>query len=339
LHAAPANMIWGYFSAETPPVLKIHSGQIVAVDTTDLTGISADNPEKFFIDNHVSLDLEAVKDLIAIKKGVKSTGIRGHMMTGPIYIEGAEPGDTLEVRIMSVKTRVPYGMNGSRPGGGGVPDLVPRPYSRFIKLDLDRQVAVFSDKIEVPMHPFQGVMAVAPTPERGKLPSGPPYPDIGGNFDNKDLCAGTTVYFPVQVAGALFHVGDPHAGQGDGEVSGSAIESSNRVTMQFIIHKDIHIKNVWAETPTSYLLFGLDVELSSAMHKAIANSIDFLKEKEGLTFVDALTLCSIGVDYVATEVVDVTKGVHAVIPKKYFKDVNPADYWYKGEEVTVASDR
>jgi len=337
LHAAPGNMIWGYFSADTPPALKIKSGQIVAVDTTDLTGIPLEHPEQFFIDHHVSLDLEGVKDLIAVKTGVKPTGIRGHMMTGPIYIDGAEPGDTLEVRILSIKTRVPYGMNGGRPGGGGVPDLVPRPYSKFIPLDLDRGVALFSDKIEVPMHPFQGVMAVAPTADRGKLPSGPPYADIGGNFDNKDLCEGVTVYFPVQVTGALFHVGDPHAGQGDGEVSGSAIESSNRVVLQFFVRKDLHIKLVRAESPTHYLIFGNDVELSKAMHNAIENSINFLKEKEGLNFVDALSLCSIGVDFVATEVVDVSKGVHAMIPKKYFKDVNPSDYWYKGEEVTVVS--
>jgi len=335
LHAAPGNMIYGYFWGETPPVLKVKSGQIVTIDTTDLTGITAEHPEQFFIDHHVSLDLDGVKDLIAVKKGVPPSGIQGHMMTGPIYIEGAEPGDTLEVRLLSIKTRVPYCMNMSRPGGGGVPDLVPRPYQKFIPLDLDRQVAVYSDKIEVPMHPFEGVMAVAPVPQRGKLSSRPPYEDIGGNMDNKDLCEGTTVYFPVQVKGAIFYIGDPHAGQGDGEVSGSAMESSNRVSVQLIVRKDMHIKLVQAESPKYYYIFGMDTELNTAMHKAIANSIEFMEQKEGLNFIDALSLNAIGVDYAITEVVDVTKGIHAKIPKSIFKDVNPADYWYKGEEVTL----
>lgn len=331
LGADPKNMIWGYFSADTPPVLKVKSGQTVEVDTMDLTGITAENPEQFFIEHNVSLDLPAVKDLIAVKKGVKPTGIRGHMMTGPIYIDGAEPGDTLEVRILDVKSRVPYGMNMGRPGSGGIPDLVPRPYGKFIPLDLKRNVAIFSDKIEVPLRPFQGVMAVAPTADRGKLPSGPPYPDIGGNFDNKDLCKGATVYFPVQVSGALFHVGDPHAAQGGGEVSVSAVESSNTVTMQFIVRKDLHVKAVRAETPTHYMVMGLDVELSLAMRKAIVATIDFLQEKEGLDFFDALSLSSIAVDYQVTEVVDNTKGIHAMIPKSIFKNEKITSYWYKDD--------
>src|ERR1043166_3514317 len=118
----------------------------------------------------MSLDDQAVKDAIAIKKEVKSSGIRGHMMTGPIYIEGAKPGDTLEVRVLDIKSRLPYGINSGGPGRGGIPDQVPRPYSKFIPLDLKRNVAKFSDKIEIPLKQFQGVMAVAPTPEKGKLP-------------------------------------------------------------------------------------------------------------------------------------------------------------------------
>src|SRR4051812_14926018 len=219
LGAKPENMIFGYFSAETRPALKIKDGQIVEVDTTDLSAIKPDKPEEFFIEHGLSLDLPGVKDLIAIKKEVKPTGIRGHMMTGPIYIEGAEPGDTLEVRFLEVKSRVPYAVNQGRPGSGGVPDKVPRPYSKFIPLDLERNVAVFSKDIEVPLKPFEGVMAVAPPAHRGKLRSGPPYCRFRWNFDNPHLGKSPTVYFPVQVTGALFHIGDPHAVQGDGEVS------------------------------------------------------------------------------------------------------------------------
>jgi acetamidase/formamidase len=205
---------------------------------------------------------------------------------------------------------------------------VPRPYSKIIKFDLERQVAKFSDTIEIPLRQFQGVMAVAPTKERGKLGSSPPYPDIGGNFDNKWLGRGATIYFPVQVEGALFQTGDPHAAQGNGEVSITAIESSNTVTVQFIVHKDMPLKVCRAETPTHYICMGLDVELNLAMRMAITQTLEFLKEKKGLEFFDALSLASVGVDFEVTQVVDTTKGIHAMIPKSIFKDSTATAYWY-----------
>jgi acetamidase/formamidase len=337
LRSIPSNMVWGYFAADTPAVMTIKSGDTVVIDTVSLGGLTDDNPEKFFTDHGFSLDNPVVKESIAIKKEVKSLGIKGHMMTGPIFIEGAEPGDTLEVRVLDIKSRLPYGMNSGGPGRGGIPDVVPRPYQKYIPFDLSRNVAKFSDTIEVPLNPFQGVMAVAPTPDRGKLPSGPPYPDVGGNFDNKHLGKGATVYLPVQIPGALFHVGDPHAAQGNGEVSISAIESANTVTMQFIIRKDMKIKTPWAETPTHYIVMGLDVELNNAMHKAILNSLDFLKEKKQLDFFDSLALCSVAVDFEVTQVVDGTKGIHAMIPKALFKDGKSTAYWYNPDAVLTAA--
>jgi acetamidase/formamidase len=328
LRSIPANMVWGYFAADTPAKLRIKSGETVLIDTVSLGGIADDKPEQFFIDHGFSLDDQTVKDSIAIKKEVKSIGIRGHMMTGPIYIEGAEPGDTLEVRVLDIKSRLPYGMNSGGPGRGGLPDVIPRPYSKFIPFDMTRNVAKFSDKIEVPLKPFQGVLAVAPTPDRGKLPSGPPYPDIGGNFDNKYLGKGATVYLPIAVPGALFHTGDPHAAQGNGEISISAIESANAVTMQFIVRKDMKIKAPFAETPTHFIVMGLDVELSLAMRKAMLASLDFLKERYGLDMFDGIALNSIAIDYEVTQVVDGTKGIHAMIPKALFKDGSTAGYWY-----------
>ena len=235
---------------------------------------------------------------------------------------------TRGVRIVDIKSRLPYGMNSGGPGRGGLPDVIPRPYSKFLPFDLSRNIAKFSDKIEVPLKPFQGVYAVAPTPDRGKLPSGPPYSDVGGNFDNKHLGKGATVYLPVQIPGALFHTGDPHAAQGNGEVSISAIESANAVTIQFIVRKDLPIKTPFAETPTHYIVMGLDVELSLAMRKAIFNTLDFLKERHGLDIFDGIALSSIGVDFEVTQVVDGTKGVHAMIPKALFKDGSTAGYWY-----------
>lgn len=329
LRSVPANMVSGYFSAETPPVLRIKAGEIVTIDTISGGGGRTDeDPEKFFRDNGIPLDLEVVQDILAIKREVKSSGIRGHMMTGPIFIEGASPGDMLEVRILDIKSRAPYGMNSGRPGSGGIPDAVPRPYSKVIKFDLERQVAKFSETIEIPLKPFQGVMAVAPPAARGKLSSSPPYPDIGGNFDNKHLGKGATVYFPVQVEGALFQTGDPHAAQGNGEISITAIESSNTVTMQFIVHKGVELKTPRAETPTHYIVMGLDAELNLAMRMAIMQTLDFLREKKKLDFFDALALGSVAVDFEVTQVVDGTKGIHAMIPKAIFKDETATAYWY-----------
>lgn len=329
LPSNPSTVVSGYFSAETPPVLRIKSGEIVEIDTISGGGggRNGEAPEKFFTDNGIPLDLQVVKDILAIRKEVPPSGIRGHMMTGPIFIEGAQPGDTLEVRVLEIKSRAPYGMNSGRPGSGGIPDLVPRPYSKVIKFDLARNVALFGEGIEIPLKPFQGVMAVAPTKERGKLSSSPPYTDIGGNFDNKHLGKGATIYFPVQVEGALFQTGDPHAAQGNGEISITAIESSNTVTMQFIVRKDLPLKVPRAETPTHYICMGLDVELNLAMRMAITQTLDFLKEKKGLDFFDALALGSVGVDFEVTQVVDTTKGIHAMIPKSIF--VNQREtYWF-----------
>jgi len=329
LEADLKNLVSGFYSAETPPVLKVKSGQVVEIDSLALMGLSDDKPEQFFIDNNISLDLPAVKRMIAVKKQLKATGASSAPLTGPIYIEGAEPGDTLEVRIVDIKSYTPFGINIGTPGKGGIPDLVPRPYSKVIKFDMDRKVAVFSKTVAVPLRPFQGMYAVAPSADRGKLPVRPPYPDIGGNMDNKYLTKGATVYLPVQVPGALFHVGDPHAAQGNGEVSQSAIESSNTVTLQFILRKDLHIKAVRAETPTHYIIMGMDTDLNVAMKHAISESVAFLQETKNMTFFDGLSLCSVAVDFEVTEVVDMTQCISGMIPKSLFSDYNAASYWYQ----------
>ena len=223
---ATADTIRGVFSGAAAPALTIKSGEVVQIDTLSMFGMSNENPEQFFKENGISRENQAVKDMIAVKKATASIAtIRAGVLTGPICVEGAQPGDTLEVRILAINSSAPYGINQGRPGGGGVPDLVPRPYFKVIKLDLERNVGLFSDQVEIPLCPFMGKVAVAPTKDRGELPSGPPYRDIGGNFDNRHFTAGATIYLPVHVEGALFYTGDPHAAQGNGEVSGSAIES------------------------------------------------------------------------------------------------------------------
>jgi acetamidase/formamidase len=231
-------------------------------------------------------------------------------------------------------------MNSGRPGSGGIPDAVPRPYGKVIKFDLSRNVALFGPGIEVPLRQFQGVMGVAPEKERGKMSSTPPYPDIGGNFDNKYLGKGATLYLPVHVTGALFQTGDPHAAQGNGEISITAIESSNTVTMQFIVHKDMPLKVARAETPTHYICMGLDPELNLAMRMAIMETLQFLKERKHLDFFDALALGSVAVDFEVTQVVDQTKGIHAMIPKSLFVGQTET-YWYTPDApgMTLAAGR
>jgi acetamidase/formamidase len=326
LASTPENTVI-LFSYDNPPVLTIKSGEIVEFDTLCLFGMKDENPEQFFIDNGLSLDLPVVKEMLALKRWMMKQPVTGTSMTGPVYIEGAMPGDTLEVRVLDIKSRTTFGVNQNGPGRGGIPDLVPRPYSKVIKLDLERNVANFSPSIEVPLAQFQGRMAVSPVKERGKLPSGPPYPDIGGNFDNKHLGKGATLYFPVQVAGALFQTGDPHASQGNGEVGMAALESGNTVIMQFFLHKNRPIKRVEAETASHYIIMGMDKDLDVASHAAIAHTVEFLQERKGLDFFDSLTLSSIAIDFEVTQVVDGTKGIHAMIPKSLFKD-KVVSYWF-----------
>ncbi|HEY0943685.1 MAG TPA: acetamidase/formamidase family protein [Opitutaceae bacterium] len=337
LRSVPENMVWGFFAADTPPVLHVKSGETVKIDTVSMGGMRDEDPEKFFVEQGIPLELEVVQDMLALKKALKPSGIRGHLMTGPIHVEGAEPGDVLEVRVVDIWSRAPYGINSGRPGSGGIPDVVPRPYQKVIKFDMERRVGIFAPGIEVPLAPFQGVLGVAPRAERGKLSSSPPYPEIGGNFDNKHLTRGATVYLPVQVPGALFQTGDPHAAQGNGEISITAIESSNTVVLQFIVRKDLKATRApWAETPTHYICMGLDVELNLAMRMAIMETLDFLKAKKNLDFFDALSLSSIAVDFEVTQVVDGTKGIHAMIPKKLFTDGSTAGYWFKPEAGSYA---
>jgi acetamidase/formamidase len=248
------------------------------------------------------------------------------VLTGPIYIDGAEPGDMLEIRIIDVKPRVPYGGNGSGPGRGVVPDLLTEANQKIIQLDLKRNVALFSKDIEVPLQPFMGIMAVAPPSSAGKVNSTPPGV-YGGNLDLKDLTKGATLFLPVFQVGAQFVTGDGHSGQGDGEVNGTAIETSLTGTFQFILHKSKRLEVPRAETQTHYILMGLDADLNQAMKKAVQETVKFLVEEKGLNRTDAYSLASIGVDFKVAEAVDQVLLIVGMIPKKIFKS-NP-EYWYK----------
>jgi len=344
----PENAAIGCFPSDKKPTVTVPSGAIVRIDggggvrynRLALGAAGAPPPvpvaadiDAWLKDNHIPTtvaDSPALAETLAVLANTpKAPGIRGgHLLNGPIYVEGAEPGDTLEIRILDVTPRIPYGTVGGRPGGGALPDVTPRPFAEVVQLDLKRNAGVYDDKVEVPLAPFMGVMATCPADSEGKYRSSNPPGAFGGNLDCKYLSAGSTLFLPVFQKGALFYTGDSHAAQGDGEVTVNAIETANTCTLQFIVRKDLHLKMPRAETPTHYLTFGLDPDLNKAMHQAVLETIDFLEAKAGYAFFRAYALTSIAVDFHITQDVDSTNGIHGMIPKRIFvHDPNP--YWYR----------
>jgi acetamidase/formamidase len=327
LRSTPETVVWGYFAADIPPALRIKSGQTVRIDTVSHGGVNTGvDPVTFFGRYGIGAE-EVLKDAIDIYNKVnRPRGASAHILTGPIYIEEAEPGDMLEVRILALENRVPYGVNNSNRGTGVLPDLLTGPTAKVIKLDTARNVALFSSEIEVPLQPFMGIMAVAPTRESWMISSRPPW-RWGGNMDFNKLTVGATLYLPVFHPGAQFFTGDSHAVQGDGEIDGTAIEASLTGTFQFIVHKGAGRSMFWprAEDANYYYTMGMDLDLDNAMKYASQETIKFLGEKKGLSAADAYALASIAIDFRIAEVVDAVQVVYGAIPKKIFK-TNP-EYW------------
>jgi acetamidase/formamidase len=189
---------------------------------------------------------------------------------------------------------------------------------RIIPLDGEKMVGRFADGVEVPLRPFFGSMGVAPPEASGRVSSAPPGVHAG-NLDNKELVAGTTLLIPVHVPGALFQVGDGHAAQGDGEVDITALETSLNGMLRFFVRKGARLNWPRAETPTHFIAMGLDKDLDEAMKIAVREAVDLIVAEKKLDRDDAYMLCSVAVDFHVTQVVDGTKGVHAMIPKSIFK--------------------
>ncbi|MGH7851816.1 MAG: acetamidase/formamidase family protein, partial [Candidatus Binatia bacterium] len=232
LRSTPETVLWGYIAANLAPALTVKSGQIVDVEALSHQGLTtAKDPEKFFAAYGIPSN-EVLADAKTIFAGAtRPKGASVHILTGPIYIDGAEPGDTLEVRVLDIKFRVPYGVNNTGPGKGVLPKLLKDASAKLIRLDLERQVALFSDDIEIPLNPFMGIMAVSPPTSLGLVSSTPPGA-WGGNIDLKFCGVGASLFLPVFNKGGQFFTGDGHAVQGDGEVDGGAIEISLKPTLQ-----------------------------------------------------------------------------------------------------------
>jgi acetamidase/formamidase len=309
LKATPTTVHRGFFDASLPPVLTIDSGDIVRLET------STGNPRYF---EHLGVPKEKIpKELFAEYEGVDNDGRGDHTLDGPIYVTGAEPGDAIEIKILKVAVRLPIAAMSFRPTRGVLPDEFTYQKDRVFWIDMKHQTVEFAPGVKVPVKPFWGVMAVAPEASRGRVPSGPP--DIfGGNLDNRDLGAGSSLFLPVQTKGGLVSIGDGHAVQGDGEVGLSAVEGSLKGEVQIILHKGMKLHGPRAETPTHYMAIGLSPDLNIAAHNATSDMVNFLATEKGLSRDDAYMLCSAAMDLIISEAVDGTKGVHAVIPKAIF---------------------
>jgi acetamidase/formamidase len=313
LMPSPQTVQIGHFSAAAKPVLTVESGDIVTIETA-----AAMEPEE--IDRSGVVPPSAVPDYVrAIYRDVKDRGPGPHVLTGPVAINGAEPGDVLEVRILAIDLAVDYGYNRQRPYTGALPEEFPGVFQRFIRIDRSHKKAEIAPGVMIALdHPFFGTMGVAPPPSMGRISSGPPGIHTG-NIDNKDVASGATLFMPVYASGALFAVGDAHAAQGEGEVDLTAIETGLRGRFQFIVRKDIKLTWPRAETATHWIVMGLSPSLEEAMKIAVRETIGFLTQRfPKLSREEAYMIASVAVDYHVTQVVDGTKGIHGMIPKAIF---------------------
>ena len=302
----------GVFDATLPPILTIESGDIISFP---------DTWSHFLNEMQPGVPIDTLAQL-----RVSNPGRGPHSIIGPIAVNGAEPGDVLEIRYQSIR---PYewGAVFNNPGSLGT-GLLPQDYAqgqiKYVDLDLGAMTGKFMPNISIPLKPFQGTLGVAPPDgyfpplSPGVTSSVPPGPHAG-NLDLSELSEGSTLYIPVWKPGALIYTGDSHAVQGDGEISLTALETRMKeLRIQIILHKQKNLAWPVAETDTHWVVIGLDKDLNAAMTLAARNAIKFLATRAKISELDAYALCSIAVSFRVTQVVDVVRGVHALIPKVIF---------------------
>ncbi len=312
----PATVVYGGYDPTSTPALRVRSG-----DEVDLSAVSTCGARLLRPGTDTGTVEPAYRAIVAaVRDSTLRRGPGGHILTGPIYVDGAEPGDVLEVRIKAVDLAIPYACNSFSSRSGFLPEDFPgAARTRIVPLDGTRMIGHFSDSlgIEIPLRPFFGSMGVAPPPARGRINSAPP--DIhAGNLDNKELVAGTILYIPVHVRGALFQAGDGHAAQGDGEVDITALETALRGRFQLIVRKDMSLTWPRGETATHWIAMGTDSSLTIAAKTAVREAIKLLGDVQHLSREDAYMLVSTGCDVRVTQLVDGTMGVHVMIPKALF---------------------
>lgn len=312
LMTTPTTVAYGYYWAEAKPVLRIASGDIIDVDTlltNSPTGLERAGvpPEKI---------QDSLKAIVAEVTGDRR-GPGGHILTGPVYVEGAQPGDVLEIKILSIDFAIDYGYNGCN---GFIPANCDRSVlQKILTIDTKAMTSEFKPGIVVPLKPFFGSMGVAPAPELGRVSSNPAGRHAG-NLDNRELVAGSTLYVPVFVPGALFQIGDGHGAQGDGEVDQTGLETSLRGRVQLTVRKDLEL--VWprAETATDYISMASHEDLMMATTIAVQEMVDFLAATKRLTKHEAYQLVSLAGHVAVTQLVDrPVYGIHVKMPKSVFR--------------------
>jgi acetamidase/formamidase len=311
LEATPGTVAVGYYWSEAKPALRIASGDIIDVDTL-LTNSPNGLARAGVPDDKIQSSLKAITAEVTGDR----RGPGGHILTGPVYVEGAQPGDALEVKILSIDLPIDYGYNGC---SGFVPENCERgTASKILALDRKNMTSEFAPGIVIPLKPFFGSMGVAPAPELGRVSSNPPGRHAG-NMDNKELVAGSTLYIPVFAPGALFEIGDGHAAQGDGEVDQTAIETSLRGRLQLTVRKGMALNFPRAETATDYISMAFDPDLTKATTMAIQEMVDFVAATRKMSKHQAYQLVSVAGNVAITQLVDKPNhGVHVRLPKSIF---------------------
>lgn len=303
LEPSPETVRWGFLDSASTPALTVDSGDVVVLRSVSGAPEHLPPPEFAAVDPAHRAIHAAVKPWLG-----------PHILTGPVAVRGARPGDALRVDILSVELTEDWGYNLIRPLVGALPDDFPEPDFAHIALDRARGVARLPWGLELPVAPFFGVMGVAPPPVWGAQSSVAPR-RFGGNIDCKELVAGTTLVLPVLAEGALFHAGDGHALQGDGEVCITAVECGLRGRFRLTVEPGAAPERPWAETPTHLIALAFDPDLDRAAETALRDMIAMIVVRTGLRREDAYRLCSLACDLRITQLVNQHKGVHAMLPK------------------------
>ena len=304
LSAGPETARWGMFDAAFPPLITVDSGDTVVLECVSGAPEVMPPPNSGF---RIPPALAAIHASNLPRAG-------GHILTGPVAVAGAMPGDMLEVRIDKIELGNDWGYCGFRPLAGTLPEDFPVRYLSHIPVDRAKRTCTLPWGTELALAPFFGVMGVAPPPEFGTIASKEPRIH-GGNLDNKELTAGSTLFLPVWVPGANFSVGDGHGVQGDGEVCVTALEMCLTGTFTFVLHKATGQKMPRAETPTHFISMGLNEDLDQAMKQALREMIAFICSRTNLSREQAYSFCSLAVDFHVTQTVNGEKGVHGMLKK------------------------
>ncbi len=306
--ATPSTVRWGTFDPSYPPVLTVNSGDTVVLECVS-GGPDAMPP--------AGSGLAIPKALAAIH-AANLPRAGGHIITGPVAVAGAEPGDMLEVKIEKIEFGCDWGFCGFRPLAGTLPEDFPERFLTHITVDKDRRVGRMPYGLELPLSPFFGVMGVAPKPSYGPISTVQPR-EHGGNLDNKELGEGATLFLPVWATGALFSAGDGHGVQGDGEVCINALEICLTGTFTLTLHKQQGgtpaLTYPRGETPTHYITMGMNEDLDLAMKQALRQMIALITARSNLSREEAYQFCSLAVDFHVTQTVNGEKGVHGMLRK------------------------